>query len=81
VFKKTRAPEFPDGGVLADPDQLIGVVAGELDEWAWFTAELADWFERTDQTTRVDLVAATGQLPWPPAGTSHDRPRACPDVP
>jgi len=25
-----------------DPDQLLGVPAGELFEWAWLAAELAD---------------------------------------
>ena len=26
-----------------DPDQLVGVAAGELFEWAWLIGELADW--------------------------------------
>ena len=35
-------------------------------------AELADW---------ARLVAITGQIRWPPAGTSHDRHRAVSNVP
>ena len=26
-----------------DPDQLVGVAAGELFEWGWLIGELADW--------------------------------------
>ena len=36
-----------------DPDQLIGVAAGELFEWAWLAAELADWLNHADPATRA----------------------------
>jgi hypothetical protein len=42
--------ETPD-----DPDTLVGVAAGELFEWAWLTAELADWLDHAGQATRVDF--------------------------
>ena len=32
-------------------------------------------------TSRARLAAITGQIRWPPAGTSHDRHRALPNVP
>jgi hypothetical protein len=38
-----------------DPDTLVGVAAGGLFEWAWLTAELADWLEHAGQATRADL--------------------------
>jgi hypothetical protein len=38
-----------------DPDQLVGVAAGELFEWAWLAAELADWLHRIADTTRLDF--------------------------
>jgi len=38
-----------------DPDQLVGITAGELLEWGWLTAELADWLDHADQTTRADF--------------------------
>jgi hypothetical protein len=38
-----------------DPDTLVAVAAGELFEWAWLTAELADWLEHTGAATRVDF--------------------------
>lgn len=38
-----------------DPDQLVGVAAGELFEWAWLAAELADWLHRVADTTRLDF--------------------------
>jgi hypothetical protein len=36
-----------------DPDQLVGVAAGELFEWAWLAAELADWLDHADPATRA----------------------------
>ena len=42
-----------DGG--EDPDQLIGVAAGELFDWGWLVAELADWLDHADQATRADF--------------------------
>ena len=38
-----------------DPDQLVGVAAGELFEWAWLIADLADWLEHADEHTRADF--------------------------
>ena len=38
-----------------DPDQLVGVAAGELFEWAWLIAELADWLDHADEHTRADF--------------------------
>jgi len=38
-----------------DPDQLVGVAAGELFEWAWLIAELADWLDDADHHTRADF--------------------------
>jgi hypothetical protein len=38
-----------------DPDQLVGVPAGELFEWAWLAAELADWLGHAAETTRLDF--------------------------
>lgn len=39
----------------ADPDQLVDVPAGELFDWAWLTAELADWLHHAGQATRRDF--------------------------
>ena len=36
-----------------DPDQLIGVPAGELFDWAWLAAELADWLDQADPATQA----------------------------
>lgn len=38
-----------------DPDQLVGVAAGELFEWAWLIAELAGWLQDADEHTRADF--------------------------
>ncbi|HEX2301630.1 MAG TPA: hypothetical protein VHH34_24520 [Pseudonocardiaceae bacterium] len=38
-----------------DPDQLVPVAAGELFEWAWLAAELADWLDHADPATRADF--------------------------
>jgi hypothetical protein len=38
-----------------DPDQLVAVAAGELLEWGWLTAELADWLAHADQATHTDF--------------------------
>jgi hypothetical protein len=38
-----------------DPDQLIGVAAGELFEWAWLIGELAGWLADADEHTRADF--------------------------
>jgi hypothetical protein len=39
-----------------DPGQLVGVAAGELFEWAWLAAELADWLDHAAHTTRLDFA-------------------------
>jgi hypothetical protein len=44
-----------------EPDQLIGVAAGELLEWGWLIGALADWLaDAPDSTdsTGADAVAA-----------------------
>jgi hypothetical protein len=38
-----------------DPGQLIGVAAGELFEWVWLIADLADWLDHADKHTRADF--------------------------
>lgn len=38
-----------------DPDWLVGVAAGELFEWAWLIADLADWLEHADEHTHADF--------------------------
>jgi len=38
-----------------DPDQLVGVAAGELLEWAWLIGELAGWLQDADGHTRADF--------------------------
>ena len=38
-----------------NPDQLVGITAGELLEWGWLTAELADWLAHADPATRTDF--------------------------
>ena len=38
-----------------DPDQLIGVAAGELFEWAWLIADVAGWLADADEHTRADF--------------------------
>jgi hypothetical protein len=39
-----------------DPDQLVGVAAGELFDWAWLAADLADWLDHAADTTRLDFT-------------------------
>jgi hypothetical protein len=43
--------ESPD-----DPDALVPVAAGELFEWAWLTAELADWLDHATDATQTDFA-------------------------
>ena len=38
-----------------DPDQLVGVAAGELFEWGWLAAELADWLDHAGPDARADF--------------------------
>jgi hypothetical protein len=37
-----------------DPDQLIGVAAGELLEWGWLVGALADWLAHPGAATATD---------------------------
>jgi len=38
-----------------DPDQLLGVAAAELFEWAWLIGELAGWLADADEHTCADF--------------------------
>jgi hypothetical protein len=38
-----------------DPDQPVAVAAGELFEWAWLIADVADWLDHADTHTRTDF--------------------------
>jgi hypothetical protein len=38
-----------------NPDQLLGVAAGELFEWAWLIGDLADWLDHADKYTRANF--------------------------
>jgi len=51
----TIAPIMLPAGGADDPDQLVGVAAGELFEWGWLAAELADWLDHADEPTRCDF--------------------------
>jgi hypothetical protein len=42
-------------GGADNPDQLIGVPAGELFDWAWLAAELADWLTHAEAATTDDF--------------------------
>jgi hypothetical protein len=52
-LKETSIMLNTDG--VDDPDQLVGVAAGELFEWAWLISELAGWLEDADEHTRSDF--------------------------
>lgn len=52
---KIAAIMLPSHGA-DDPDQLVGVAAGELFEWAWLAAELADWLDHCTEATRQDFA-------------------------
>ena len=41
-------------GGADDPDQLIGVAAGELLEWGWLVGALADWLAHPGAGTAAD---------------------------
>jgi len=43
------------GSIPDNPDQLVGVAAAELFEWAWLIGELACWLEDADEHTRADF--------------------------
>ena len=38
-----------------NPDQLVAVAAGELFEWGWLAAELADWLDHAGPDARADF--------------------------
>ena len=38
-------------GPAEDPDHRVGVPAAELIDWAWLTAELADWLNTAPEAT------------------------------
>jgi hypothetical protein len=40
-----------------DPDQLIGVAAGELLEWGWLVGALADWLADAPDSLGADAIA------------------------
>ena len=69
IEARARSCSPPDGA--DDPDQLIGVAAGELFEWAWLIGELADWLDRRRQH-RHPRPSSTGSSPAPAPAT---RPR------
>lgn len=48
-----------------DPGQLVDIPAGELFEWAWLTAELADWLHHAADTTRRDFHHHFGEFRTP----------------
>jgi hypothetical protein len=49
------APIMLPAGGADDPDQLVGVAAGELFEWGWLAAELADWLDHAGPDARADF--------------------------
>jgi len=38
----------------SDPDRIVAVAAGELDEWAWLIAHVADWLAHAGPATLED---------------------------
>ena len=51
----TIVPIMLPAGGADDPDQLVGVAAGELFEWGWLAAELADWLDHAGPDARADF--------------------------
>jgi hypothetical protein len=45
-------------GGADNPDQLIGVAAGELLEWGWLIGALADWLAHAPARTGAGAAAA-----------------------
>jgi hypothetical protein len=45
-------------GGADDPDQLIGVAAGELLEWGWLLGALADWLTHAGTATATATATA-----------------------
>jgi hypothetical protein len=63
-----------------DPDQLVGVAAGELFEWAWLITDLADWLDHADEHTRADFdrffgYRSTEKTAWFPRTSPRTSPR------
>jgi hypothetical protein len=56
IHTSRNASIRPITGGADDPDQLVGVAAGELLEWAWLIADLADWLEHVDTPTRYEFA-------------------------
>ena len=54
ITSKT-ASIMPNTDGTDNPDQLVGVAAAELFEWAWLIGELACWLEDADEHTRADF--------------------------
>ena len=54
ISSKSASITLTTGGA-DDPGQLVGVAAGELFEWAWLIADLADWLDHADEHTRADF--------------------------
>jgi hypothetical protein len=54
ISSKTTSIMLNTSGV-EDPDQPVAVAAGELFEWAWLIADLADWLDNADSHTRADF--------------------------
>lgn len=52
----SKTARTPLGDGAEDPDQMVAVPAGELFDWAWLTAELADWLTHATATTRHEFT-------------------------
>jgi hypothetical protein len=48
-----------------DRQALVGVAAGQLFDWAWLAAELADWLDHAAEITRLDFHRYFGGLRSP----------------
>jgi hypothetical protein len=55
-----------------EPDQLIGVPAGELLEWGWLIGALADWLADAPDSTGADAVATEFTRHFAGHPTRHD---------
>jgi hypothetical protein len=62
-LKKASIMLNTDG--VDDPDQLVGVAAAELFEWAWLIADFADWLDHADEHTRADFDRVFGSYRTP----------------
>ncbi len=43
-----------------DPDRVVAVEAGELDEWAWLMAFIEEWLGNSEIETRRDFADHAG---------------------